>query len=115
MMRGMKLMLAGLALSAAPVLAEELPMDQPLRPDQTAFRALYKEMVETNTTVTTGSCTALAAKVAAHLKKAGFTDKEVSLFSTPDHPKEGGVTAVLAGSSKTAKAILLLGHLDVVE
>jgi acetylornithine deacetylase/succinyl-diaminopimelate desuccinylase-like protein len=111
----MKAVMASLALTAVPALAEELPMDQPLRPDQAAFRALYKEMVETNTTVTTGSCTALAAKVAAHLKKAGFTDKEISLFSTPDHPKEGGVTAVLTGSSKTAKAILLLGHLDVVE
>lgn len=114
-MSGMKTFLAGLALVAGPVMAaEELPMDQPLRPDQVAFRALYKDMVETNTSVTTGSCTALAQKVAAHLKKAGFTDKEVSLFSVPDHPKEGGVTAALAGTSKTAKPILLLGHIDVV-
>ncbi len=114
-MNRLKLLLAGMALSAAPVLAEEPPMDQPLRPDQTAFRALYKELVETNTTHSAGSCTLAAERMAAHLKKAGFTDKDVSLFSVPEHPNEGGLTAQLAGTSKTEKAILLLGHLDVVE
>jgi acetylornithine deacetylase/succinyl-diaminopimelate desuccinylase-like protein len=89
--------------------------DAPLRPDQTAFLDLYKEMVETNTTVTTGSCTALAEKIAGHLKSAGFKDEDITLFSVPEHPKEGGVVAVLQGSSKTAKPMLLLGHLDVVE
>jgi len=89
--------------------------DVPLRPDQTAFLNLYKELVETNTTVTTGSCTALAEKIAAHLKSAGFKDEDITLFSVPEHPQEGGVVAVLQGSSKTAKPMLLLGHLDVVE
>ncbi len=51
----------------------------------------------------------------AHLQAAGFTDKDLTLFSVPDHPKEGGLVAVLAGSSSTAKPMLLLGHLDVVE
>jgi len=89
--------------------------DVPLRPDQTAFLNLYKELVETNTTVTTGSCTVLAEKIAAHLKSAGFKDEDITLFSVPEHPQEGGVVAVLQGSSKTAKPMLLLGHLDVVE
>jgi len=87
----------------------------PLRPDQTVFRTLYKELVETNTTLSSGSCTLLAERIAAHLRAAGFEDKDITLFSVPDHPKEGGVVAVLAGTSKTAKPILLLGHLDVVE
>src|ERR1700727_2924201 len=94
--------------------AQEAPMP-PLRPDQVAFRALYKELVETNTTLSAGSCTLLAQRIAAHLKTAGFTDKDLTLFSAPDHPKEGGLVAVLAGSSSTAKPMLLLGHLDVVE
>src|ERR1700727_323208 len=94
--------------------AQEAPMP-PLRPDQVAFRALYKELVETNTTLSAGSCTLLAQRIAAHLKTAGFTDKDLTLFSVPDHPKEGGLVAVLAGSSKSAKPMLLLGHLDVVE
>src|SRR6201996_6598229 len=89
--------------------------DLTLRPDQTAYLALYKEFVETNTTVTTGSCTELAEKIPGHLKSAGFKDEDITLFSVPDHPKEGGVVAVLQGSSKTAKPMLLLGHLDVVE
>lgn len=85
-----------------------------LRPDQAAFRALYQEMVETDTSITTGSCTALAEKVAGHLKEAGYGPDQITLFSTPDHPKEGGIVAILPGTSKTLKPLLLLGHLDVV-
>jgi acetylornithine deacetylase/succinyl-diaminopimelate desuccinylase-like protein len=94
--------------------AQEAPM-KPLRPDQVAFRALYKELVETNTTLSVGSCTLAAERLAAHLKTAGFEDKDVTLFSVPDHPREGGLVAVLAGTSNTARPMLLLGHLDVVE
>ena len=94
--------------------AQEAPM-KPLRLDQVAFRALYKELVETNTTLSVGSCTLAAEHLAAHLKTAGFEDKDVTLFSVPEHPKEGGLVAVLAGSSNTARPMLLLGHLDVVE
>src|ERR1700722_17159599 len=94
--------------------AQEAP-PPPLRSDQVAFRALYKELVETNTTLSAGSCTLLAQRIAAHLKAAGFTDKDLPLFSVPDHPKEGGLVAVLAGSSSTAKPMLLLGQLDVVQ
>jgi acetylornithine deacetylase/succinyl-diaminopimelate desuccinylase-like protein len=101
-------------LAAVGAVAQEAPMGE-LRPDQIAFRALYKELVETNTTLSSGSCTLAAERMAAHLKSAGFTDKDITLFSTPEHPKEGGLVAVLAGSSKTAKPMLLLGHLDVVE
>jgi acetylornithine deacetylase/succinyl-diaminopimelate desuccinylase-like protein len=109
--------LGALTLAAAmqvAAMAQEAPMG-PLRPDQTAFRALYKELVETNTTLSSGSCTVLAEHIAGHLKDAGFGDKDITLFSVPDHPKEGGVVAVLPGTSKTAKPMLLLGHLDVVE
>jgi acetylornithine deacetylase/succinyl-diaminopimelate desuccinylase-like protein len=72
-------------------------------------------LVETNTTLSAGSCTLAAERLAAHLKTAGFEDKDVTLFSVPDHPKEGGLVAVLAGTSNTARPMLLLGHLDVVE
>src|SRR5882762_5567498 len=106
--------LFGLAFLPQTALAQEAPMP-PLRPDQVAFRALYKELVETNTTLSAGSCTLAAERLAAHLKTAGFEDKDVTLFSVPDHPKEGGLVAVLAGTSNTAKPMLLLGHLDVVE
>jgi len=87
----------------------------PLRPDQVAFLVLYKELVETNTTLSAGSCTLAAERMAAHLKAAGYADKDVTLFSVPEHPKEGGLLAVLHGTSNAAKPMLLLGHLDVVE
>jgi acetylornithine deacetylase/succinyl-diaminopimelate desuccinylase-like protein len=104
----------GLVMVVRLAFAQEPPMG-PLCPDQTTFFALYKELVETNTTLSSGSCTAAAERIAAHLKAAGFEDKEITLFSVPDHPREGGVVAVLAGTSKSAKPMLLLGHLDVVE
>lgn len=85
-----------------------------LRPDQAAFRALYKEMVETDTSITTGSCTLLADRIEQHLRAAGFRDEELHRFAVPEFPKEGGIVAILPGTSKTAKPILLLGHLDVV-
>ena len=88
---------------------------QDLRPDQVRFRALYKELVETNTTLSAGDCTLAAQKMAAHLKAAGYPDTDLHPFSVPDHPKEGGLVAVLHGSDAKAKAVLLLGHLDVVE
>ena len=84
------------------------------RPDQKAFFDLYKEMVETNTVVNVGSCTQAAAQVGARLKAAGYPDADITYFAVPDHPKDGGIVAVLKGSDPAAKPILLLGHLDVV-
>jgi acetylornithine deacetylase/succinyl-diaminopimelate desuccinylase-like protein len=102
------------ALIGSAAQAQDAPM-APDRPDQVAFIALYKELVETNTSLSVGSCTLAAERMAAHLKMAGYTDKDITLFSVPEHPKEGGLVAVLPGTSKSAKPMLLLGHLDVVE
>nr|WP_232328714.1 M20/M25/M40 family metallo-hydrolase [Sphingomonas horti] len=102
------------AASAAVLLAQPLAA-QTLRPDQAKFRELYQELVETNTTLSAGSCTAAAEKMAARLKAAGYSDQELTLFSVPEHPKEGGLVAVLKGSDAKAKPMLLLAHLDVVE
>ncbi len=88
---------------------------QVVRADQAAFRSLYKELVETNTTESVGSCTAAAAKVGRRMKAAGFDDAQLTFFSVPRYPKNGGLVAVLPGSDPKARAILLLAHLDVVE
>src|SRR6516162_4754263 len=79
------------------------------------FRELYKELVETNTTLSAGSCTLAAARMAARLKAAGIPDIDLHPFAAPDHPKEGGLVAVYPGRDPQLKAILLLAHLDVVE
>jgi len=87
----------------------------PLRPDQVEFRSLLQELVETNTTLSSGSCTLAAERVAARLKAVGFDDSQLTLFSVPEFPKEGGLVAIYPGVSETAKPLLLIGHLDVVE
>ena len=92
-----------------------LAADKPLRPDQVAFRELYEELVETNTTLSSGSCTLAAERMAARLKAAGMPDHQITLFAHPDHPKEGGLVAVYPGTSKTLKPILAIAHIDVVE
>lgn len=109
-MRKLLILLGSTLLTASPALAAEAS----LRPDQQAYRALLKEMVETDTSITTGSCTALADKIEGHLRSAGFTSAELHRFAVPEFPKEGGIVAILPGTSKKAKPILLLGHLDVV-
>jgi len=88
---------------------------QGMTPDRQAFFGLYKQLVETNTTLSSGSCTQAAAQIAARLKAAGYADADIMPFSVPDHPREGGLVAVLPGSDSHAKPMLLLAHLDVVE
>ena len=79
------------------------------------FREVYKELVETNTSLSAGSCTLAAERLATRLRAAGFPDADLHLFSAPDHPKEGGLVAIYPGRDPKLKAILLLAHLDVVE
>ncbi|WP_120717109.1 M20/M25/M40 family metallo-hydrolase [Tsuneonella amylolytica] len=86
----------------------------PLRADQTQFLSLYKELVETDTSVNGGSCTKAASQIAARMRAAGFTDAELTPFSVPEHPEDGGLVATLEGTSKTLKPMLLLAHIDVV-
>jgi len=105
---------SGLVMGAA-LFGASLSQAAELTPDQQAFRALYKELVETNTTASSGSCTQAAEQVAARLKAAGYVDSDLTLFSVPDYPKDGGLVAILQGSDKKAKPMLLLAHIDVVE
>lgn len=85
------------------------------RSDQLAFRGLYKELVETNTSLSAGSCTAAAEKMAVRLRAAGYADADLHPFAVPEHPKEGGLVAVLKGTDPKARPMLLLAHVDVVE
>ncbi len=89
------------------------PQDSPA--GEQRFRELYKELVETNTTLSAGSCTLAAERMAARLKAAGFADSDLHPFAAPDHPKEGGLVAIYPGRDPKLKAILLLAHIDVVE
>ncbi len=85
------------------------------RPDQAAFRALYKELVETNTTLSVGSCTTAEEKMAVRLKAAGYADRDITILAPTDRPKDGALIATLAGTDPKLKPIMLLAHVDVVE
>jgi acetylornithine deacetylase/succinyl-diaminopimelate desuccinylase-like protein len=104
-----------LFISAALAASLTLPAAAQTNPGQVRFRALYKELVETNTTLSSGDCTLLAQKMGAHLKAAGYPDTNLHYFTATGHPKEGGLVAMLPGSDPHMKAVLLLGHIDVVE
>lgn len=80
--------------------------------DQKLTREIFKEMIEINTTKSTGSTTKAAAAVAARLKAAGFTDADIFLGGAAEN--KGNIVARLKGSGKR-KPLLLLAHLDVVE
>ena len=82
---------------------------------EAAFRALFKEMIETNTAHSDGSCTLAAERVAARLKTAGYSDADIHLYAPDSAPKDGLVVATLHGSDASQKGILLMAHLDVVE
>jgi acetylornithine deacetylase/succinyl-diaminopimelate desuccinylase-like protein len=79
-----------------------------------AFRALFKEMVETDSSGATGDCTALVNKTAARMRAAGFPAENLRIFVPDGAPKAGNLVAWLPGRDPKAKAVLMLGHIDVV-
>jgi len=109
----MKKCLALAALLSGFTVQAGVPQDTPA--GESRFRDLYKELVETNTSLSAGSCTLAAERMQARLKAAGFPDGDLHPFSVPEHPKEGGLVAVFPGRDPKQKAILLLAHIDVVE
>src|SRR5580693_598623 len=83
--------------------------------DETAFRDLYRQLIEINTTRSVGSCTAAAEAMRARLLAAGIPASDTQILAPPDRPKDGALIAVLHGRDRAAKPILLLAHIDVVE
>jgi acetylornithine deacetylase/succinyl-diaminopimelate desuccinylase-like protein len=104
------------AIAATAALFAALPAAaQPLRPDQAEFRGLYKELVETNTTLSEGDCTLAAKRMLDRLAAAGIPDDQLVLFKPEGHPREGMLVAIYPGSNRKLKPMLLLAHIDVVE
>jgi acetylornithine deacetylase/succinyl-diaminopimelate desuccinylase-like protein len=83
--------------------------------DEAAFRSLYKELVEINTTRSVGSCTRAAEAMRAHLLAAGIPASDTQILAPSDRPGDGALVAVLHGRDRSLKPILLLAHIDVVE
>jgi acetylornithine deacetylase/succinyl-diaminopimelate desuccinylase-like protein len=83
--------------------------------DEDAFRALYEQLVEINTTRSIGSCTEAAEAMRTRLLAAGIPAVDMQILAPPDRPKDGALIAVMHGRDSKSKAVLLLAHIDVVE
>jgi acetylornithine deacetylase/succinyl-diaminopimelate desuccinylase-like protein len=108
----LKIVLAAIAVSHA---TAGIASAQPPSADEAAFRALYKELVEINTTRSVGNCTQAAEAMRKHLLDAGIPASDTQILAPPEAPNDGALIAVLRGRDKSAKPILLLAHIDVVE
>jgi hypothetical protein len=104
-----------IVVSAVTIAKADTPQTPALRPDQVEFRGLYKELVETNTTLSEGSCTLAAQRMAARMSAAGYSDADARVVIPEDQPKFGSLIATLPGTDASAPAMLLLAHIDVVE
>ena len=84
-------------------------------PGREAFRAIYKEMVEIDSSATTGSCTKVVRAAQMRLKQAGFTDEELQVVIPEGKPDDGNIVARIRVKGATRKGVLLLAHIDVVD
>lgn len=80
-------------------------------PNQLA-RAIYKELIEINTTDSVGNTTEAAEAMAERLKAAGFPESDIQVLGP--NARKGNLVARYRGNNRR-KPLLLLAHLDVVE
>jgi acetylornithine deacetylase/succinyl-diaminopimelate desuccinylase-like protein len=85
----------------------------PRTPWDSLARDLLRELIEINTTHSTGSTTDAARAMAVRLGAAGFPDSDVAVIETS--PRKGNLVVRLRGRNPALKPILLLSHIDVVE
>lgn len=104
--------LAAIALSSMTGLVAEA---QTLDPGRAAFRAIYEEMVEIDSSPTTGSCTAVVRAAETRLKAAGYAGDELHVVIPEGKPDDGNIVAIIRGTDTAQQAILLLAHIDVVD
>ena len=111
----MTLRVSILSVAAVACLAGPVQSAPPPSNDEAAFRDLYKELVEINTTRSVGSCTRAAEAMRARLAAAGIPAADMQILAPADRPNDGALIAVLHGRDRRSKPILLLAHIDVVE
>lgn len=108
------LMAAAAAVLAAP-LGLPLAAQTPMPPEE--YRALsadlLHELIEINTTHSTGNTTEAAVAMARRLRAEGFPEED--LFVGGAAPDRGNLVARYRGRDTGREPILLLAHIDVVE
>ncbi|HEX3481011.1 MAG TPA: M20/M25/M40 family metallo-hydrolase [Kofleriaceae bacterium] len=105
---------AGIALIAGLVVGSARPSaaDTPPPAMQQLTREVFKQLVEINTTESSGDTFAAARAMGDRLLAAGFPRADVQVFQSA--PRRGNLIARLRGTGKR-KPLLLVAHLDVVE
>ncbi len=78
-----------------------------------AGRAILKEMIETDTTHSSGDTTLLSRRIASRMLDAGFPPADVQVVG--DAPQRMNLVVRYRGSSTARPPVLFLAHLDVVE
>lgn len=81
-------------------------------PDEALFRAIYSELVNTNTTNSVGDTLKAAEAMAVQLRSGGLPPGDIRVLSSG--PRKGNLVARLRGDG-TLRPILLIAHIDVVE
>ena len=81
-------------------------------PQQALARDIFKQLIEINTTNSVGDNTLAADALAARFREAGYPESDIHVLAPA--PKKGNVVVRLHGTG-TAKPILFIGHIDVVE
>jgi len=104
---------AGLGAAVASAASTEPIAPRPPDADRLEARAIFKDLVETNTTHAHGS-TAAAELIRDRLLKAGFAARDVVLLAPADKPTKASLVVRYRGAGKL-KPVLFMGHLDVVE
>lgn len=79
---------------------------------QQLSRDILHELIEINTTHSTGSTTKAAEAVAARLRTEGFPEEDIHILGP--HPAKGNLVVRYRGRGERPP-LLLLAHLDVVE
>jgi len=77
-------------------------------------RDVFQELIETDTTHSTGSTTAAAEAMQARLLTAGFAASDMEIVG-PSSKRMNLVVRYKAAGTADAKPVLVIGHLDVVE
>lgn len=103
-MSGTSLVLAVAALAAAETYSPE--------PDRQLVRGIYEELVNSNTSYSTGQTTPAAEAMAKRLREAGFAEQDVMVLGAAPH--KANLVARYRGTG-ASRPLLLLAHLDVVE
>jgi len=107
--------LAVLAFVLAGPCFAQMPLPTASATDRAEARAIFKELIEINTTDTPqGSVTAGSAAMQKRFLDAGFPAKDVNLLG-PDVRKMNLVVRLRAAAPGTKKPVLFLCHMDVVQ